>query len=114
MVTSLPDRPLTPAEAVSTSHSRDAFLLLPAAPDSMFNGDEVTDVRDLLIVTQSVLTVLAFEEADGWSSVVRFEDTTNFEEAVTAIVEYRGYDLSEEDRETIVSEYHDLYEEEFE
>lgn len=114
MVESLPDRPLTPAEAVSTSQSRDGFLLLPATPDSMFDGDEVTDVQDLLIVTESVLTVLAYEEPDGWNTVARFEDTTRFEAAVTAIVEYRRYDLSEEDIEIIVADYHDLYEAGFE
>ena len=114
MVEALPDRPLTPTEAVSTSQSRDGFLLLPATPDSMFDGDEVSDVRDLLIVTESVLSVLAYEEADSWTAVVRFEDTTKFEEAVTAIVEHRGYDLSEDDIDSIVSEYHDLYEEGFE
>ncbi|MFC7074696.1 hypothetical protein ACFQJ7_08490 [Halovenus rubra] len=114
MVESLPDRPLTPSEAVSTSRSRDEFLLLPATPDSMFDGDEVSDVRDLLIVTDSVMTVLAYEEAEGWSTVVRFENTTKFNEAVTAIVEHREYDLSEEDIETIVADYHDLYEAGFE
>lgn len=80
----------------------------------MFDGDEVSDVRDLLIVTESVLTVLAYEEADGWKTVVRFENTTKFKEAVTAIVEYREYDLSEEDIEIIVADYHDLYEAGFE
>jgi hypothetical protein len=80
----------------------------------MFDGDELTDVRDLLIVTENVLTVLAYEEPDGWITVARFEETTKFEEAVTAIVEYRGYDLSQEDTEMIVAEYHDLYEEGFE
>lgn len=114
MSESLPDRPLTPAEAVNTSQSRDEFLLLPATPDSMFDGNEVTDVRDLLIVTESVLAVLAYEKPDGWRTVARFENTTKFEDAVTAIVEHRGYDLSEEDIEIIVAEYHDLYEEGFE
>lgn len=113
MVESLPDRPLTPAEAVGTSQSRDEFLLLPATPDSLFDGDEVSDVRDLLIVTESVLTVLAYEQAAGWKTVVRYEDTTRFEAAVTAIVEYREYDLSEEDIEIIVAEYHDMYEKGF-
>ena len=80
----------------------------------MFDGDEVSDVRDLLIVTESVLTVLAYEEADGWKTVVRFENTAKFKEAVTAIVEYREYDLSEEDIEIIVADYHDLYEAGFE
>ena len=80
----------------------------------MFDDDEVSDVRDLLIVTESVLTVLAYEEADGWKTVVRFENTTKFKEAVTAIVEYREYDLSEEDIEIIVADYHDLYEAGFE
>jgi len=36
----------------------------------MFDGDEVSDVRDLLIVTESVLTVLAYEEAYGWNTVI--------------------------------------------
>ncbi|WP_182022016.1 hypothetical protein [Haloquadratum walsbyi] len=104
-----PDRPLTPAEAVSTSRSRDEFLLLPATPDSMFDGDEVSDVRDLLIVTESVLTVLAYEEAYGWNTVIRFENTTKFKKAVRAIVEYREYDLSEEDIKIIVADYQYLY-----
>jgi hypothetical protein len=110
---SLPDRPLTPAETVGTSQSRDEFLLLPATPDSMFDGYEVTDVRDVLIVTESVLAVLAYGEGDGWKTVARFKDTTMFREAVAAIVEYRGYDLSEEDIGMIVTEYHDLYEKGF-
>lgn len=80
----------------------------------MFEGDQVTDVWDLLIVTESVLAVLAYEETDGWVSVARFDDTTKFAEAVTAIVNYRDYSLSEDDIAMIVEEYENLLADEFE
>lgn len=79
----------------------------------MFNGDQVTDGRDRLVVTESVLTDLAYEETNGWVSIVRFDDTTTFKEAVAAIVDYRGYARSEDDIELIVEEYEKLVAEEF-
>lgn len=113
MVSSLPDRPLSPTETVETSHSKSGFLMLPATPSSMFEGDQLTDVRDLLIVTENALAVLAYEESDGWVTVARFEETTNFEEAVGAIIDYREYAISEEDMELIASEYTELFDDEF-
>ena len=80
----------------------------------MFEGNQVTDVRDLLIVTETVLVVLAYEEADGWVSIARFDDTAKFDEAITAIRDYREYALSDDDCEMIVEEYKELFDEEFE
>ena len=114
MISSLPDRPLSPTETVTISKSRAGFVLFPATPDSMFEGDQVTDVRDLLIVTETVLAVLAYEETAGWVSVVRFDDTTKFAEAIEAIVDYRDYPLSEDDIAIIVEEYENLRASEFE
>lgn len=80
----------------------------------MFQGDQVTDVQDLLIITETVLAVLAYKETDGWVSVARFDDTTKFADAIAAVVEYRDYPLSEDDIEVIVEEYEDLLANEFE
>lgn len=71
----------------------------------MFEGDQLTDIRNLLIVTESALTILAYEESDGWVAVARFDDTTKFAEAVEVIIDYRGYALAEDDIELIVEEY---------
>jgi len=87
--------------------------MLPAIPDSMFEGGELTDVRDLLIITEDVLTVLVYEEDDGWVTVVRFEDRSRVKEAVTALVEYHDYDTTQEDIETIVREHKELITDEF-
>lgn len=114
MISSLPDRPLSPAETVNTSKRTSRFLMLPATPNSMFEGDQLTDVRDLLIVTENALTVLAYEQADGWVVVARFDDTPKFDEAVAAINDYRAYALSDDDRALIVEEYEELLADGFE
>lgn len=79
----------------------------------MFKGAQVTDIRDLLIVTETVLAVLAYEETAGWMTVAHFDAPTKFAQAVTAIVEYRDYSLSEADIAMIVEEYADLLDDAF-
>lgn len=109
MIRSLPERPLEPAEAVGLSKQRSNFVLLPATPDSLFDDDNrVTDVRDLLILTENVLVTVVYEDGDGWTIVSKSDDTTRLTEAITAVVDYRDYSLSETDVELIVSEYEGL------
>lgn len=79
----------------------------------MFEGDQVTDVRDLLIVTENVLVILAYEEDDGWVPIERFDEITSFDTAVAAITDYRDYALSDEDIDLIVAEYEELFDDEF-
>lgn len=113
MMSSLPDRPLSPAETVNTSHSKSDFLMLPAIPDSMFEGEELTDVRDLLIITEEVIAVLVYEGDAGWETLVRFEDRSQVGQAVRELIDHRHYDTSQDDIETIVREYEELITHEF-
>jgi len=79
----------------------------------MFEGEELSDVRDLLVITDEVVAVLVFEKDTGWETIVTFEERSQVGAAVRELIEYRDYDTSEEDIETIVWEYEELITSEF-
>jgi len=76
-------------------------------------GGEQTDVRDLLVITDEVVAVLVLEEDTGWETIGTFEKRSQVGAAVRDLIEYRDYDTSEEDIETIVWECEELITSEF-
>lgn len=64
-------------------------------------------IRDLLLADENTLFAVAYEDGKGWK-IVREANLDNYREAMDAVVNYRGYEIDDEDWEPLEDRY-ELY-----
>lgn len=101
MLASLPDRPLSKAEADALSDGDGIDLVFPATPEGIREDDGHQQIHDVLLFMEETVVALTYLEAErGWTVVATEddEDGNGYEAAYDALLAYRGYsDIDRED-----------------
>jgi hypothetical protein len=109
MIKGLPDRPLSHPEVASLNQSDSIGFVFPATPHSIRDDqDNESKVYDLLITSGETVSALVYDESEGWKIVTRTSPDNPKEAAVNDVIEYRGYDI--EDEEKVLKFVTELYE----
>jgi hypothetical protein len=99
MVKGLPDRPLSHSEVASLNQSDSIGFVFPATPHSIRDDeDSEEDIYDLLITSGETVSAVVCDESDGWQIVTRTSPDNPKEAAVNDVIEYRGYDIEDEEK----------------
>ena len=99
MLKGFPDRPLSYQELEKLSQSETIGFVFPATPNSLRDDEEgKSRIYDLLITIGDTVTAVAYEEDDGWIVVSKIDTDTPKTEAVDDIVEYRDYEVKDEEK----------------
>jgi len=99
MISGLPDKPLSYREVESLNHADAIGFVCPATPNSIQENEENTSrVQDLLITTGETVSAVVYEESEGWTVVGKTGPERPKEAAVRDVIEYRGYDIEDEER----------------
>ena len=108
MVSGLPDRPLSYPEVESLNQSDAIGFAFPATPHSIQDDEENRPrVYDLLITTGNTVAAVVYDEDEGWKVVGRTSPDEKKEAVVDDVIEYRGYDI--ENEEKVLQFVHELY-----
>ena len=109
MLEGLPDRPLSHPEVASLNQSDSIGFVFPATPHSIRDDeDSEGKIYDLLITSGKTVTAVVYDVSDGWKIVTRTSPDNPKEAAVNDVIEYRGYDI--EDEEKVLKFVTELYE----
>ena len=98
MLKGFPDRPLSYQELGVLARSDAIGFVFPATPNSLRDDEEGNPgIYDLLISTEDTVTAVVYEEEDGWTVVSKISADTPRTEAVDDIIEYRDYNIRDEE-----------------
>jgi hypothetical protein len=99
MVKGLPDRPLSYPEVDSLNQSDAIGFVFPATPHSIQDDeDNKPRVYDLLITSGETVSALVYDEDEGWKIITKTSPDSPKEAAVNDVIEYRGYDIEDEEK----------------
>ncbi|GGJ03929.1 hypothetical protein GCM10008995_12200 [Halobellus salinus] len=99
MVKGLPDRPLSHPEAASLNQSDSIGFVFPATPHSIRDDeDNEGSIYDLLITSGESVSALVYDEDKGWKVVTKTSPDNPKEAAINDVIEYRGYDIEDEEK----------------
>lgn len=99
MVSGLPDRSLSYPEVESLNQSDAIGFVFPATPQSIKDDEENRPrVYDLLITTGDTVAAVIYDEGEGWKVVGRTSPDEKKEAIVNDVIEYRGYDIEDEEK----------------
>ena len=99
MVSGLPDRPLSFSEVEALVAADAIGFVLPATPESVRDdADGVPRVYDILISTDETVSAVVYDDDDGWMVLDKIDTDSPREEAVTSVIEHRGYDIEDEEK----------------
>jgi hypothetical protein len=99
MVKGLPDRPLSYPEVESLNQSDAIGFVFPATPHSIQDDeDNKPRVYDLLITSGETVSALVYDEDEGWKIITKTSLDSPKEAAVNDVIEYRGYDIEDEEK----------------
>lgn len=99
MVGGLPDRPLSFAELETLVAADAVGFVLPATPESLRDDDDGDPhVYDVLISTGDTVSAVVYDDEDGWMVLDKIDTDSPREKAVTSVIEYRGYDIEDEEK----------------
>jgi len=99
MVKGLPDRPLSYPEVESLNQSDAIGFVFPATPHSIQDDeDNKPRVYDLLITSGETVSALVYDEDEGWQIITKTSPDSPKEAAVNDVIEYRGYDIEDEEK----------------
>ncbi|WP_435183001.1 hypothetical protein [Halobellus sp. EA9] len=109
MLKGLPDRPLSHPEVASLNQSDSIGFVFPATPHSIQDDeDSEGKIYDLLITSGETVSAVVYDESESWKIVTRTSPDSPKEAAVNDVIEYRGYDI--EDEEKVLRFVTELYE----
>ena len=99
MVKGLPNRPLTHPEVASLNQSDSIGFVFPATPLSIRDDEDSKErIYDLLITSGETVSAIVYNEDEGWKIVTRTSPDNPKEAAVNDVIEYRGYDIEDEEK----------------
>lgn len=99
MVSGLPDRPLSFSELEALVAADALGFVLPATPESLRDDEDGNSrVYDILVSTDDTVSAVVYDEDDGWIVLDKIDSDSPREEAVTSVIEYRGYDIEDEEK----------------
>lgn len=99
MLKGFPDRPLSYQELEVLSRSDAIGFVFPATPNSLRDDKEgKSAIYDLLISTGDTVTAVVYEKEDGWTVISKISADTPRTEAVDDVIEYRNYDIQDEEK----------------
>lgn len=99
MVRGLPDRPLSFSELEALVAADALGFVLPATPESLQDDEDgVPHVYDILISTNDTVSAVVYDDDEGWVVLDKINTDSPREKAVTSVIEYRGYDIEDEEK----------------
>lgn len=99
MLSGLPNRPLSYPEVESLNQSDAIGFVFPATPNSIQDDeDNKPRVYDLLITSGETVSALVYDEGEGWNIITETSPDSPKEAAVNDVIEYRGYDIEDEEK----------------
>ena len=99
MISGLPDRPISFSELEALVAADALGFVLPATPESLRDEEDGTSrVYDILISTDDTVSAVVYDEGEGWMVLDKINTDSSREEAVTSVIEYRGYEIEDEEK----------------
>jgi len=98
MLSGLPDRPLSDHEVAALADSDAITFVFPATPNSIRTDEEERSrVYDLVLILDDAAVGVVYDEDSGWQSLIQTEAENSNETAISAIIEYRDYEIEDEE-----------------
>jgi len=73
--------------------------VLPATPKSLQDDEDgLPRVHDVLVSTDDTVSAVVYDDEEGWIVLERIETDSPRKEAVTSVIEYREYEIEDEEK----------------
>jgi len=98
MLSGLPDRPLSDHEVAALADSDAISFVFPATPNSIRTDEQgQSRVYDLVLILDDAAVGVVYDDDGGWQSLIQTEAENPNETAISAIIEFRNYDIEDEE-----------------
>lgn len=112
MISGLPDRPVSFLEVEKLNRSDAIEAVFPATPESIVDSERnKIHIYDLLLTAGETISAVVYTENNGWTVIGKIDADSPKREALEEIIEFRGYDITDEEALESVVEMYDMVEE---